>query len=216
VASEVDGPAPEVGEPGGDGLPHTAVEAGGVGEQDRWTVAAEIVDHDLDAVGGGDAMHGLILAGGGSILRVDRSRRRGTCRRVEVHIDTSELVAVATANQAFYDAFEARDLDAMSELWEHSDRVMCTHPGWTVLRGWGAVGGSWVALFQQPVLQFILTNERVEVEGDTAWVSVDENILGDRSGATVAALNLFVRTEGRWKMVAHHGSGIFASQEDDG
>lgn len=96
----------------------------------------------------------------------------------------------------------------MSELWEHSDRVLCTHPGWQVLRGWGAVGGSWVALFQGPQLQFILTNQRVEVAGDTAWVCVDENIIGDEHGATVNALNLFVRTAGGWQMVAHHGSGV--------
>ena len=76
-------------------------------------------------------------------------------------------VAVAAANQAFYEAFEARDLDAMSDVWEHSDRVSCSHPGWGVLRGWGQVAASWMALFQGPQrLQFILTDERVEVEGD--------------------------------------------------
>lgn len=114
------------------------------------------------------------------------------------------------ANQAFYDAFEAHDLDAMSELWEHSDRVLCTHPGWPVLRGWGAVGGSWMTLFQGPAIQFILTNQRVSVAGFTAWVSVDENIIGERQGGTVNALNLFVRDGGRWRMVAHHGSGVAA------
>lgn len=96
----------------------------------------------------------------------------------------------------------------MSELWEHSDRVVCTHPGWQVLRGWGSVGASWVALFQGPSLQFILTNERLEVEGDTAWVTVDENIIGDQQGATVNALNLFVRGDDGWRMVAHHGSSV--------
>ena len=55
--------------------------------------------------------------------------------------------AVHAAHQAFYEAFEARDLDAMSDVWEHSDRIVCTHPGWGALRGWGAVSGSWFALF---------------------------------------------------------------------
>lgn len=122
---------------------------------------------------------------------------------------------MARANQTFYDAFEGQDLDAMSELWEHSDRVLCTHPGWTVLRGWGAVGGSWMALFQGPALQFILTNQRVELAGDMAWVSLDENIIGAEHGTTVNALNLFVRSEQRWQMVAHHGSGVVA-QVDEG
>lgn len=118
--------------------------------------------------------------------------------------------AVSAANRAFYEAFEARDLDAMSDIWEHADRVSCSHPGWGVLRGWGQVAASWMALFQGPQrLQFILTDERVEVEGDVAWVTVDENLLGDDAGATVTSMNLFVQQEpGRWKLVAHHGSAV--------
>jgi hypothetical protein len=57
-------------------------------------------------------------------------------------------------------------------------------------------------------LQFILTDAHAEVVGDLAWVSVDENLLGDQGGATVAALNLFVRAGGRWRMVGHHGSPV--------
>jgi ketosteroid isomerase-like protein len=118
--------------------------------------------------------------------------------------------AVAAVNRAFYEAFEARDLDAMADLWEHSDRVLCTHPGWTTLRGWGAVASSFFALFQgQGHLQFILTEEHVEIAGDLAWVTVEENILGDQAGATVAALNLFGRDRhGRWRVLGHHGSAV--------
>ena len=120
---------------------------------------------------------------------------------------------VRAANAAFYEAFEARDMDRMSEVWEHSDRVSCVHPGWHVLRGWGPVAGSWFALFTGPQhLQFILTNESVEVGDDarTAWVSVDENLLdGDEVGGTVTALNVFVKDDGgRWRLVAHHGSPV--------
>jgi ketosteroid isomerase-like protein len=116
---------------------------------------------------------------------------------------------VLAANHAFYEAFEARDLDAMSELWEHSDRIVCTHPGWQTLRGWAAVSASWFALFGGPQeLQFILTNEVAGIEGDAAWVSVDENLLGGSVGGTVAALNLFVFDGERWRMVGHHGGGI--------
>lgn len=126
-------------------------------------------------------------------------------------IRTDDLADVLAANAAFYAAFEARDLDLMSEAWEHSDRVTCTHPGWRVLRGWGQVAGSWLALFTGPQhLQFILTNEEVAVEGDTAWVTVDENLLdGTEVGGTVTALNVFVRgADARWRVVAHHGSPV--------
>ncbi|MEZ5144924.1 MAG: nuclear transport factor 2 family protein [Acidimicrobiales bacterium] len=121
--------------------------------------------------------------------------------------------AVLAANQAFYDAFEARDLDAMSDLWEHSDRVSCVHPGWRRLEGWASVAASWAALFQGPQrLQFIVTGVRAEVVGDLAWVSLDENILDGEAGATVAALNLFTRAGGDWRVVAHHGAAVLAGE----
>jgi ketosteroid isomerase-like protein len=117
--------------------------------------------------------------------------------------------AVLAANRAFYEAFEAGDLDAMSDAWEHSDRVVCTHPGWQTLRGWAAVSSSWFALFNNGQnLQFIVTAEHAAVEGDTAWVTCDENLLGQGGGGTVAALNVFVRVGGGWRLVAHHGCPV--------
>lgn len=131
------------------------------------------------------------------------------------------MEAVEAANNQFYAAFEAGDLDALSDVWEHSDRVICTHPGWATLRGWAKVSSSFYALFQgSQHLQFILTQQQAVLMGDTAWVSVDENILDTDAASTVAAINLFVRhADGRWRMVAHHASPVTASaevgQEDD-
>ena len=128
---------------------------------------------------------------------------------------TIDLDSVTAANKAFYAAFEARDLDAMSLLWEHSDRIVCTHPGWASLRGWGQVAASFFALFQNSQqLQFILTKEKAEVAGDVGWVTVDENILQTDSATTVSALNLFVRDKGGdWKLVAHHASPVTDTAE---
>lgn len=125
--------------------------------------------------------------------------------------------AVLAANRRYYEAFEASDLDAMSALWERSERVVCTHPGWSTLRGWGPVAASYFALFQQAEpLQFVLTEARSVVTGDTAWVSLDENLLGEhQGGVTIAALNLFVRdTQGEWRMVCHHGSAVAGALVD--
>jgi ketosteroid isomerase-like protein len=132
---------------------------------------------------------------------------------------------VRAANGAFYAAFEARDLDAMAEVWEHSDRVTVTHPGWPTLAGWARVAGSWQAIFANtPFIQFVLTDERVLLDGNLALVTLDENILqaagspeggatdtGELSGARVAATNLFVHDQGAWRMVHHHGSPVSAA-----
>lgn len=115
---------------------------------------------------------------------------------------------VLAANARYYQAFEAADLDAMSAAWERSDRVTCTHPGWGSLRGWGEVASSFAALFQGAGVQFVLTRPTAVVVGDAAWVSVDENLLGEQAGVTVATLNLFVRGDAGWRQVGHHGSVV--------
>ena len=122
------------------------------------------------------------------------------------------IAQVLAANQAFYDAHEARDLDAMRAVWEHSDHVVCVHPGWPILRTWPHVEESWRRIFAGPGRnQFILTNEAVAVHGDTAWVTLDENLVDSGGTGTVAATNLFVRRDERWLLVAHHGSPVIAS-----
>lgn len=118
-------------------------------------------------------------------------------------------VAVRAANAAFYDAFERRDLDAMSDVWEHGDRVACVHPGWSILTGWGAVSASWYALFDGPQrLQFIVTDERIAVVGDLAWVTCNENLIDGGATQAVAATNVFARSAGGWRLVHHHGSPV--------
>lgn len=116
------------------------------------------------------------------------------------------------ANRAFYDAHEARDLDAMRAVWEHSDHVVCVHPGWPILRTWPHVEESWRRIFAGPGRnQFILTNEAVAVHGDTAWVTLDENLVDSGGTGTVAATNLYVQRHDQWLLVAHHGSPVIVS-----
>ena len=119
--------------------------------------------------------------------------------------------AVRAANLAFYDAHEQRDLAAMARVWEHADRVVCVHPGWPILRSWPVVEASWRSIFAGPGrTQFILTNDSVVVEGDLAWVVVEENIVDGGATGTVAATNVFARVDDAWKLVAHHGSPVIA------
>jgi ketosteroid isomerase-like protein len=144
------------------------------------------------------------------LLRTVDIGRRLRSDAIEPEAHTEAEAAALLANRQYYEAFEARDIDAMSDAWEHSDRVACTHPGWRTLHGWAAVSASWVAIFGGPQhLQFVLTDERVAVEGDTAWVTVDENLIDVAgTGGTVAATNVYVFNGEAWKMVVHHGCGI--------
>jgi len=116
---------------------------------------------------------------------------------------------VLAVNQAFYDAHEQRDLDAMRAVWDHGDDTVCTHPGWPILRGWPLIEESWRRILEGPGRnQFILTNIVAMGGAETAWVTLDENLMQAGATGTVAATNVFTHSAEGWKLVLHHGSPV--------
>ena len=127
------------------------------------------------------------------------------------HPAHSERTRVLSANQAFYDAFEACSLAAMEAVWEHSADVVCVHPGWSMLVGWPAVRRSWEQLLGNGQnLQFIVTEAVATVGTDMAFVRASENILADGGmQGSIVVINVFSRGgDGVWRMVSHHGSPV--------
>jgi ketosteroid isomerase-like protein len=129
--------------------------------------------------------------------------------------------AVIAANDAFYRAFESLDLKRMEAAWLRAPFIKCVHPGWGLLVGWGPVMESWHRIFANTLsMHFTLTNVGVEVVGDFAWVVLTENIeTSHREGtgtSQVQATNLFQRQDGRWFLVHHHGSPVYAPLADVG
>ncbi len=128
-----------------------------------------------------------------------------------------EVRAVEEANARFYRAFESLDLAEMEAVWARDGPVQCVHPGWALLVGWEAVRASWEAIFKNTVeIRFSLTDVSARVAGNFAWVTCTENILSQAGGkisvTAVLATNLFERSGGRWLMVHHHASHVFAAE----
>ena len=55
--------------------------------------------------------------------------------------------------------------------------------------------------------QFLTSNVRFHGNDHAAWVFVEENLLGSSLSA-VAAVNVFMRVEGNWKMVGHQAAPL--------
>ena len=125
--------------------------------------------------------------------------------------EDEDIEAVKAANQRFYDAFGALDIEAMEAAWEPSDRAMCVHPGWQPLVGWDDIRASWQGIFDNAMLMhFNVQYVNVVAEGNCGWVTCVENITsvlqGRASNFGILATNIFVRTPQGWRMTAHHGS----------
>ena len=144
---------------------------------------------------------------------------------------TAEARAVERANQAFYDAIENSDLDALEAVvltGPLAESVTTVHPGWPVLRGRGEVMRSYALIMANTeYIQFFLTDVEVAVDGDAALVSCTENILtggpaeedgsaGSLVGGLVVATNVFRRSSEGWRLWSHHGSPVLAEDDEDG
>jgi hypothetical protein len=113
---------------------------------------------------------------------------------------------VLFANGAFYNAFAARDPDAMDDLWAKTAPVACIHPGWNVLQGREHVMDSWRAILSNPEApQVICSEARAHVIGAFAYVTCEESV----SGARLAATNIFIREQSEWRLI-HHQAGPIA------
>lgn len=138
-----------------------------------------------------------------------------------------EVEAVAAANTALYDAFEAGDIDLMGAVWLDDDGVVCVHPGSPPVRGRGAVLRSWsVIMANTTYIQFVLTDVQVQVTGDTAVVTCGENMLTGLpvteadptpglAGGRAVATNVFRRTPSGWRLLVHHASPVLAGGEQE-
>lgn len=127
---------------------------------------------------------------------------------------------VLAANRAFYDAFESLDIERMERMWLREPRIVCIHPGWRRLRGWGPVMNSWQRIFQSAFeMKFDLGEADVVISGDLAVVVVEENLTqrgyDGVMRAQVLTTNVFERVGGKWLMVLHHGSPVMAPPNDE-
>jgi ketosteroid isomerase-like protein len=123
----------------------------------------------------------------------------------------TDITDVKAANQQFYEAFGALDIQKMEAVWETSERALCVHPGWQPLVGWEGIKNSWQGIFDNTTLMhFNIRYVNVAVQGDCGWVTCVENISsvlqGRASNFGILATNIFVRTPQGWRMIAHHAS----------
>lgn len=126
-------------------------------------------------------------------------------------IENAEAASVLDANQALYDAFNTRNAEAVADLWAEGVPVACIHPGWAAVRGRENVLATWTAILANPDQPRIIVGAaEAHVAGDSAWVLCRELV----SGTPLAATNLFLRQNGRWRVVHHHSSPVSFLAED--
>ena len=128
-----------------------------------------------------------------------------------VKIRTPPIYTTPTdAAQAFYQAFEAKDVDAMMATWAEDEEIVCVHPGGARLVGYDAVRQGWEQLFAGDTklsfrLEQVVMLETVGLAMQSAVELIAVGKEGNSTGAAVCT-NIFLRTPYGWRIVVHHAS----------
>jgi len=120
----------------------------------------------------------------------------------------------------FYEALQRGDIARLMALWSDDDEIVCVHPGGSRLIGAAAIRASFDAMFAQGAIAAEPHQVRRLESHSMAVHSVLERIRipgpdGDRY-AWVAATNVYLKSEHRWRLVAHHASPGVAAEAGDG
>ena len=114
------------------------------------------------------------------------------------------------AEEAFYQAFQAADLEAMMAVWADEEAIVCIHPMSQRLQGPQAVREGWQRIFESgATLRFDLTDVQYTQGSGLSVHCLQENITyGPRfeQQSVVLSTNVYAEFASGWRMVAHHAS----------
>ncbi len=120
------------------------------------------------------------------------------------------LTSPQDAALAFYQAFEANDIEAMMATWAEDEDIVCVHPGGPRLVGYEAVRAGWEQLFSGEAKLSFRLDEIVVIEtvGLALQSAVEHVTVGNdpRPRGAAIATNVFLRTPSGWRVVVHHAS----------
>jgi len=125
-------------------------------------------------------------------------------------VSTKIFPAAQDAENAFYEALEHADLEAMMAVWSEDEEIVCVHPAGQRLAGQEQVREAWRRIFAGGQNMRVQVTQQVVASGMMVAVhSVHENITvagEQRPRPPMVATNVYLRTPAGWRMVAHHAS----------
>jgi uncharacterized protein (TIGR02246 family) len=117
---------------------------------------------------------------------------------------------VQDAENAFYEALERCDLEAMMAVWSEDEEIVCVHPAGQRLAGQEQLREVWRQMFAGGPNMRVQITQRVVIAGMMIAVhSVHENITvsgEQRARPPMVATNVYLRTAAGWRMIVHHAS----------
>lgn len=111
----------------------------------------------------------------------------------------------------FYRAFNSGDLEMMSESWAQSDEIAMDNPVGGIKRGWPEIQEVYTRIFEGPAIVNVEFYDYTIHETPEMFFAVGRERGVFRIGAEAIPLairtsRIFLKIDGRWRQVHHHGS----------
>jgi ketosteroid isomerase-like protein len=115
------------------------------------------------------------------------------------------------ALNAFYRAFNQRDLAAMERNWWNDESASMSNPLGGIARGWPAIREIYTRIFSDKARVAVEFHDYTLHEADDMFYAVGREhgtlVHGEtRLTLAIRTTRLFRRIDGAWKQVHHHGS----------
>lgn len=116
------------------------------------------------------------------------------------------------AEDAFYDAMQQGDLEAMMALWADDEDAVCVHPSGARLVGLAAIRKAFEQIFAQGGVDVRVAATQTHQGVMVAVHNLVEKVLvTGRAGSEVVecvATNVYVKGAGGWRILMHHASPL--------
>ena len=121
------------------------------------------------------------------------------------------LCTADAVEEAFYEAMQRGDLDAMMALWADDEDVVCVHPSSDRLVGLAAMRASWASIFRHGHVDI----RRSDVHAHTGAVLAIHNVVEQTLAVVPAggvqvvecvATNVYVKQADGWRIMLHHAA----------
>jgi ketosteroid isomerase-like protein len=113
------------------------------------------------------------------------------------------------AEDAYYDAIDEKDLEAMMSVWADSDDILCLLPMMPAQRGTASIRKLWEPLMSGEVVLDMSVKHLAWLEtGDVAIHLVEEHVQapGMESFQIVYASNVYHKSPDGWRILMHQNS----------
>ena len=114
------------------------------------------------------------------------------------------------AENAFYEALERGDLEAMMAVWAEDEDIICVHPTGPRLCGQDEVRESWAQIFAAGQSPRVTISQQVAISAMMIAVHSVHEVFAlpgaDRPRTPILATNVYLRTAAGWRMIVHHAS----------